>query len=72
MAKRGITTNVHYKPLPLLTGYKDLGFNIKDYPNSYKQYENEITLPLYSKLTMKEVDYIIKNFIEVLKEFKLC
>ena len=72
MAKRGITTNVHYKPLPLLTAYKDLGFDIKDYPNSYKQYENEITLPLYSKLTMKEVDYIIKNFIEVLKEFKLC
>ena len=72
MAKRGITTNVHYKPLPLLTAYKDLGFDIKDYPNSYKQYENEITLPLYSKLTMEEVDYIINNFISVLKEFNIC
>ena len=72
MAKRGITTNVHYKPLPLLTAYKDLGFNIKDYPNSYLQYQNEITLPLYSKLTNEEVDYIIENFISVLKEFKIC
>ena len=72
MAKRGIATNVHYKPLPLLSAYKELGFKIEDYPNAYNQYKNEISLPLYSKLTNEEVDYIIDNFIEVLKEFKLC
>lgn len=72
MAERGIATNVHYKPLPLLTAYSNLGFNIEDYPNSYNQYKNEITLPLYSKLTDDEVDYIIENFIEVLKELDLC
>lgn len=72
MAERGIATNVHYKPLPLLSAYSNLGFDIKDYPNSYNQYKNEITLPLYSKLTDEEVDYIIANFVEVLKEFKLC
>ncbi len=72
MAKRGIATNVHYKPLPLLTAYKELGFNIDDYPNAYNQYKNEISLPLYSKLTNEQVEYIIENFIEVLKEFKLC
>ena len=52
--------------------YKELGFNIKDYPNAFNQYKNEISLPLYSKLTDEDVDYIIDNFIEVLKEFKLC
>ena len=72
LAKRGVSSNVHYKPLPILTAYKNLGFDIKDYPNSYLQYQNEITLPLYSKLTNEEVDYIIENFISVLKEFKLC
>ena len=72
MAKRGIATNVHYKPLPLLTAYKELGFNIDNYPNAYNQYKNEISLPLYSKLTNEQVEYIIENFIEVLKEFKLC
>lgn len=72
MAERGIATNVHYKPLPLLSAYSNLGFDIKDYPNSYNQYKNEITLPLYSKLTDEEVDYIIANFAEVLKEFGLC
>lgn len=66
MAERGIACNVHYKPLPLLTAYRNLEFDIKDYPNAYKQYVNEITLPLYSKLTQDEVDYIIKNYIEVL------
>ena len=68
MAKRGISTNVHYKPLPKLTAYKNLGFDLNDYPNSYNQYKNEITLPLYSKLTDEEVDYIIDNFKEVLKD----
>lgn len=72
MAERGIATNVHYKPLPLLTAYSDLGFDIKDYPNSYNLYKNEITLPLYSKLTDEEVDYITANFVEVLREFELC
>ena len=67
MAERGIATNVHYKPLPLLTAYKNLGFDINDYPNSYKNYENEISLPLYSKLTDEEVDYIIENFKEVVE-----
>ena len=72
LAKRGISSNVHYKPLPILTAYKKMGFDINDFPNSYLQYQNEITLPLYSKLTSREVDYIIENFISVLKEFKIC
>lgn len=58
MAEQGVATNVHYKPLPLLTAYKDLGFDIKDYPNAYAQFENEITLPLYSTLTEEDVRYI--------------
>lgn len=69
MAERGIACNVHYKPLPMLTAYKNLGFNIKDYPNAYDFYKSEITLPLYSKLTDEKVEYIIKNFKEVLKEY---
>ena len=72
MAERGIATNVHYKPLPLLSAYRNLGFDINNYPNSYDLYKNEITLPLYSKLTDEQVNYIIENFIEVLKEFDLC
>ena len=72
MAERGIATNVHYKPLPLLTAYKKLGFCIDDYPNSYNNYKNEITLPLYSKLSMKEVDYIIESFKQVLKDEGIC
>lgn len=72
MAKRGVATNVHYKPLPLLTAYKNLGFDINNYINSYNLYKNEITLPLYSKLSDEEVEYIITNFIEVLKSFELC
>ncbi len=68
MAEKGIATNVHYKPLPLLTAYKNLGFKIEDYPNSYNYYVNAITLPLYSKLTNEEVDYIIKNFLEIVGE----
>ncbi len=72
MAERGIATNVHYKPLPMLTAYKNLGFNIKDYPNAYHFYEEEISLPLYSKLKDEEVDYIINNFKEVLGEMHIC
>ncbi len=72
MAEHGVSTNVHYKPLPMLTAYKNIGFNIKDFPNAYNQYQNEITLPLYSKLTDEEVDYIIDSFKSVLKELDLC
>lgn len=72
MGEYGIATNVHYKPLPMLTAYKNLGFDINDYPNAYCQYKNEITLPLYSKLTDEEVDYIIDSFIKVLGEFGIC
>ena len=70
MAEKGIACNVHYKPLPLLTAYKNLGFEIKDYPNAYNHYKNEITLPLHTKLTDEEVDYIIKSFCEIVKKYK--
>ena len=70
MAEQGIATNVHYKPLPMMTAYKNLGFDIKDYPNAYKQFENEITLPLYTKLTDEEVDYIIENYCNVINKVK--
>ncbi len=66
MAEKGIATNVHYKPLPLLTAYKDLGFDIQNYPNAYKRFENEITLPLHTKLTDEDVEYIITSFKECL------
>ena len=68
MAEAGVATNVHYKPLPLLTAYKDLGFDIKDYPNAYAMYENEITLPLHTKLSDEEVDYVIDTFRKSLSE----
>ena len=66
MAERGIATNVHYKPLPMMTAYKALGFDIANYPNAYHLFENEITLPLYSRLTDEQVGYIIDNFIDIL------
>ena len=66
MAERGIATNVHFKPLPMMTAYKKLGADISDYPNAYNQYKNEITLPLYTKLTDEQVDYILENFKEVI------
>lgn len=66
MAERGIACNVHYKPLPMLTAYKNLGFDIKDYPNAYNQFINEITLPLHTKLSDEDVDYIIDNFKEII------
>lgn len=69
MAEAGIACNVHYKPLAMLTAYKNLGFDIKDYPNAYAQYENEITLPLYSRLTDEQVDYIIENFVRIVGEY---
>lgn len=70
MAEKGIACNVHYKPLPLLTAYKNLGFEIKDYPNAYNHYKNEITLPLHTKLSDDEVDYIIESFCEIVKKYK--
>jgi len=68
LAKAGIASNVHYKPLPLLTAYKNLGFDMADYPRAYAFFENEITLPLHTKLTDEEVDYIIETFIKVTEE----
>ena len=70
MAENGIATNVHYKPLPMHTAYKNLGFDIKDYPNAFKRFENEITLPLHTLLTNEEVDYIIEKYIEIIKEVR--
>lgn len=67
LAKVGISTNVHYKPLPMLTAYKNKGFDMKDYPNAYNQYCNEITLPLYSTMTNESIDYIIESVKQVLK-----
>ena len=67
MAERGIATNVHFKPLPMMTAYKALGFRIADYPNAYHLFENEITLPLYTRLTDEEVDYVITNFVDVIR-----
>ena len=66
MAKKGIACNVHYKPLPLLTAYKKLGFDIKDYPNAYNQFINEVTLPLHTKLSDDDINYILKKLCELL------
>ena len=66
MAERGIATNVHYKPLPMMTAYRALGFDIQDYPNAYAHFVNEITLPLHTRLTDEEVDYIIEQYTDIL------
>lgn len=68
MAKAGVATNVHYKPLPMMTAYQNLGFDIVDYPNAYNSFANEITLPLHTKLTNEEVLYVIEQFTRILKE----
>lgn len=65
MAKRDIACNVHYKPLPMMTAYKALGFDIKDFPNAYGQFRNEVTLPLHTRLTDEQIDYLLKNFIDI-------
>jgi dTDP-4-amino-4,6-dideoxygalactose transaminase len=70
MKERNIACNVHYKPLPMFTAYKNLGFDIKDFPNAYALYENEITLPLYSRLTDRQVDYITESFIACVEEYR--
>lgn len=69
MAEQGIACNVHYKPLPMMTAYKNLGFDIADYPNAYRYFANEITLPLHTVLMDDQVDYAIQVYTEVLKEF---
>lgn len=65
MANRGIACNVHYKPLPMMTAYKALGFNINDYPNAYRQFENEVTLPLHTLLTDEQVSFMLNNFKDI-------
>ena len=67
MGEKGISTNVHYKPLPMLTAYKKIGFDIKNFPNAFSMYKNEITLPLHTLLTNDDVDYILTSFKECLK-----
>ena len=69
MAEAGIACNVHYKPLPMMTAYINLGFDIKNYPNSYGQFKNEITLPLHTCLTDGDVEYVIENYTRIVKEY---
>ena len=69
MAQRGIACNVHYKPLPMHTAYKNLGFHIGDFPNAYAQFANDITLPLHTRLTDEEVRFVAENFVEILREY---
>ena len=66
MAERDIACNVHFKPLPMMTAYRNLGFDIKDYPNAFNQFQNEITLPLHTRLTDEEVEYILHNFKDII------
>ena len=68
MAEARIACNVHYKPLPMFTAYKNLGFNIKDYPNAFGMYENEITLPLHTLLSNGDVEYVIEAFKKIMNE----
>ena len=68
MAERGIACNVHYKPLPMMTAYKNLGFDIANYPNAYYQYRNEITLPLHTRLSDEEIEYVLANFINLISK----
>lgn len=67
MAERGIACNVHYKPLPMMTAYKALGFDIKNYPNAYHLFENEVTLPLHTRLSDEDVEYVISNFVDIIR-----
>ena len=70
MAEHGVATNVHYKPLPMHTAYKALGFDIADYPNAYAHFANEITLPLHTRLTDEEIDYVAACYADVLKAYR--
>ena len=67
MAERGVACNVHYKPLPMMTAYRALGFDIADFPNAFHLFENEVTLPLHTRLSDEDVDYVVGNFVEVIK-----
>lgn len=67
MAERGIACNVHYKPLPMMTAYKALEFDIKDFPNAYNLFVNEVTLPLHTRLTDEDVEYVISNYVDIIK-----
>ena len=69
LAERGVNTNVHYKPLPMMTAYKKMGWDIKDFPNAYEYYENLITLPLHTKLSDEDIKYVVENFIEIVKAY---
>ena len=69
MAEAGIACNVHYKPLPMMTAYKALGWDIKDFPHAYDYYHNLITLPLHTKLTDEDVEYVIENYKKIVKEY---
>lgn len=69
LAERGVATNVHYKPLPMMTAYKAMGWDIKDFPNAYAYYENLITLPLHTKLSDEDIEYIVENFRDVVKAY---
>ena len=69
LAERGVACNVHYKPLPMMTGYQKLGWDIKDFPNAYAYYENLITLPLHTRLSDEDVEYVVENFTEVVREY---
>ena len=69
LAEQGISTNVHYKPLPMMTAYKNMGWDIKDFPNAFAYYENLITLPLHTKLSDEDVEYVIENFRDAVKDY---
>lgn len=69
LAERGVNTNVHYKPLPMMTAYKEMGWDIKDFPNAYAYYENLITLPLHTKLSDEDVEYVVENFRVVVEKY---
>ena len=69
MAEQGVACNVHYKPLPMHTAYKNLGYDIKDFPNAYAHFTHEITLPLHTNLTDEQVAYVMENYVKILKEY---
>ena len=69
LAERGVNTNVHYKPLPMMTAYKNMGWDIKNFPNAYAYYENLITLPLHTKLSDEDVEYVTENFKAVVSAY---
>ena len=72
LAGQGVATNVHFKPLPMMTAYRNMGFHIEDYPNAYYQYANEITLPMHTCLKNDDVEYVIWKVKDILREYKKC